>query len=65
MSVAELIHQAGISEHPVPLEKAVRGARDRRSPVQAVAGENGRLKRLTAELTLDKTMLQGLLSKTL
>jgi putative transposase len=65
--VAELIRQAGISEqtfyrwkkHYVGLEV------DQVRQLRQVQEENVRLKRLVAELTLDKTMLQDVLAKKL
>ena len=65
--VAELIRQAGISKqtfyrwkkHYVGLEV------DQVRQLRQVQEENVRLKRLVAELTLDKTMLQDVLAKKL
>lgn len=65
--VAELIRQGGISEqtfyrwkkHYVGLEV------DQVRQLRQVQEENLRLKRLVAELTLDKTMLQDVLAKKL
>jgi len=65
--VAELIRQAGISEqtfywwkkHYVGLEV------DQVRQLRQVQEENVRLKRLVAELMLDKTMLQDVLAKKL
>ena len=65
--VAELIRRVGISEqtfyrwkkHSVGLEV------DPVRQLKQLQEENGRLKRLVADLTLDKTMLQDVLSKKL
>jgi putative transposase len=48
-------------------EEAVRGVTNRSRPAtEAASGEeNARLKRLVAELSLDKTMLQDVLAKKL
>jgi hypothetical protein len=47
------------------LEEAVQVAGNQRGPpVQTTARENARLKRMLAELTLDKSMLHDLMQKT-
>ena len=65
--VAELIHQVGITEQTLYRWKKqykVLGT-DQVRQFKQLQEENGRLKRLVAELTLDKTMLQDVLSKKL
>jgi len=65
--VAELIRQVGITEQTLYRWKKqykVLGT-DQVRQFKQLQEENGRLKRLVAELTLDKTMLQDVLSKKL
>jgi putative transposase len=63
--VAELIRQAGISEQRFyRWKKQYIGLEvDQVRQLRQVQEENVRLKRLVAELTLDKTMLQDVLAK--
>lgn len=65
--VAELIRQVGISEQTLyRWKKEYKGLEtDQVRQFKQLQDENGRLKRLVAELTLDKTMLQDVLSKKL
>ena len=65
--VAELIRQVGISEQTLyRWKKQYKGLEtDQVRQFKPLQDENGRLKRLVAELTLDKTMLQDVLSKKL
>ena len=65
--VAELIRQVGITEQTLyRWKKQYKGLEtDQVRQFKQLQGENGRLKRLVAELTLDKTMLQDVLSKKL
>ena len=65
--VAELIRQVGISEQTFyRWKKQYIGLEaDQVRQLRQVQEENLRLKRLVAELTLDKTMLQDVLAKKL
>ena len=65
--VAELIRQVGISEQTLyRWKKQYKGLEtDQVRQFKPLQDENGRLKWLVAELTLDKTMLQDVLSKKL
>jgi putative transposase len=65
--VAELIRHAGISEQTFYRWKKHYGGLevDQVRQLRQVQEENVRLKRLVAELTLDKTMLQDVLAKKL
>ena len=65
--VADLIRQAGISEQTFyRWKKQYVGLEvDQVRQLRQVHDENVRLKRLVAELTLDKTMLQDVLAKKL
>ncbi len=65
--VAELIRQVGISEQTLyRWKKQYQGLEtDQLRQLKQLQEENGRLKRLVADLTLDKTMLQDVLSKKL
>lgn len=65
--VAELVRQVGISEQTLyRWKKQYQGLQtDQLRQLKQLQEENGRLKRLVAELTLDKTMLQDVLSKKL
>jgi len=65
--VAELIRKAGISEQTFyRWKKQYVGLEvDQVRQLRQVQEENVRLKRLAVELTLDKTMLQDVLSKKL
>ena len=65
--VADLIRQAGISEQTFyRWKKQYVGLEvDQVRQLRQVQDENVRLKRLVAELTLDKTMLQDVLAKKL
>jgi putative transposase len=63
--VAELIRQVGITEQTLyRWKKQYKGLEtDQVSQFKQLQEENGRLKRLVAELTLDKVMLQDVLAK--
>jgi putative transposase len=63
--VAELIRQVGISEQTLyRWKKQYKGLKtDQIRLCKQLQEENARLKRLVAELTLDKTMLQDVLAK--
>jgi putative transposase len=63
--VVEVIRKAGISEQTFYRWKAkyVGLEADQVRQMKMLAEENTRLKQLVAELTLDKTMLQDVLSK--
>jgi len=63
--VAELIRKAGISEQTFyRWKKQYTGLEvDQVRELRQLQEENARLKRLVADLTLDKTMLQDVLSK--
>jgi putative transposase len=63
--VAEVIRQAGISEQTFYRWKAKYAGLevDHVRQMAQLQEENQRLKRLVADLTLDKTMLQDVLSK--
>lgn len=65
--VAELIRQVGITEQTLyRWKKQYKGLEtDQVRRVKQLQEENGRLKKLVAELTLDKAMLQDVLSKKL
>jgi len=63
--IAELIRQVGVSEQTFyRWKKKYSGLEvDQVRELKQVREENVRLKRIVADLTLDKTMLQGVLSK--
>ena len=63
--VAELIRKAGISEQTFyRWKKQYAGLEvDQVRELKQLQEENARLKRLVADLTMDKTMLQDVLSK--
>ena len=65
--VAELIRQVGITEQTLyRWKKQYKGLQtDQVRQLKQLQDENGRLKKLVAELTLDKAMLQDVLSKKL
>lgn len=65
--VAELIRQVGITEQTLyRWKKQYKGLEtDQVRQLKQLQDENARLKRLVAELSLDKTMLQDVLSKKL
>ena len=65
--VAELIRQVGITEQTLyRWKKQYKGLEtDQVRQLNQLQDENARLKRLVAELSLDKTMLQDVLSKKL
>ena len=67
MPVAELIRQVGIPEQTLyRWKKQYKGLEiDQVRKFKQLQEENGRLKRLVAELTLDKVMLQDVLAKKL
>ena len=63
--IAELIRQVGVSEQTFyRWKKKYRGLEvDQVRQLRQMGEENVRLKRIVAELTLDKAMLQDVLSK--
>lgn len=65
--IAELIRRVGITEQTLyRWKKQYQGLEtDQIRQVKQLQEENARLKRVVAELTLDKTMLQDVLSKKL
>jgi putative transposase len=64
--VGELIRQVGITEQTLYRWKKYKGLEtDQVRQFKQLQEENGRLKRLVAELTLDKVMLQDVLAKKL
>ena len=65
LPVADLIRQIGISEQTFYRWKRQYGGleSDQVRELKQVVEENGRLKRLVAELSLDKAVLQDVLSK--
>ena len=65
--VAELIRQVGITEQTLyRWKKQYKGLEtDQVRQFKQLQEENARLKRLVAELSLDKTMLQDVLAKKL
>ena len=65
--VAELIRQAGITEQTLyRWKKQYKGLEtDQVRQFKQLQEENGKLKKLVAELSLDKAMLQDVLSKKL
>ena len=65
--MAELIRQVGIPEQTLyRWKKQYKGLEiDQVPKFKQLQEENGRLKRLVAELTLDKVMLQDVLAKKL
>jgi len=65
VSVAELIRQVGITEQTLyRWKKQYKGLEtDQVRQFKQLQDENARLKRLVAELSLDKTMLQDVLAK--
>jgi putative transposase len=65
VQVAELIRQVGITEQTLyRWKKQYKGLEtDQVRQFKQLQEENGRLKRLVAELTLDKVMLQDVLAK--
>ena len=65
--VAELIRQVGITEQTLyRWKKQYKGLEtDQVRQFKQLQEENGRLKKLVADLTLDKAMLQDVLSKKL
>jgi len=65
VAVAEVIRQAGISEQTFYRWKSKYAGLevDQVCQMAQLQEENQRLKRLVADLTLDKTMLQDVLSK--
>ena len=65
--VAELVRQVGITEQTLyRWKKQYKGLQtDQVRQLKQLQDENGRLKKLVAELTLDKAMLQDVLSKKL
>jgi putative transposase len=65
MPVAELIRRVGISEQTFyRWKKQFTGLEiDQVRQLKQLQDENGRLKRLVAELTLDRAMLQDVLRK--
>jgi len=67
MPVAELIRRVGISEQTFyRWKKQLTGLEiDQVRQLKQLQDENGRLKKLVAELTLDRAMLQDVLRKNL
>jgi putative transposase len=65
MAVADLIRQVGISEQTFyRWKKLYSGMQsDQVRELKQLQDENGRLKKLVAELSLDKAVLQDVLSK--
>jgi putative transposase len=65
LPVADLIRQVGISEQTFYRWKKVYAGleSDQVRELKQVTEENGRLKKLVAELSLDKAVLQDVLSK--
>jgi len=65
LPVAELIRKVGISEQTFYRWKKVYGSLevDQVRQLRQLQDENGRLKKLVAELTLDKAMLQDVVKK--
>jgi putative transposase len=65
MAVADLIRQVGISEQTFYRWKKLYGGMqsDQVRELKQLQDENGRLKKLVAELSLDKAVLQDVLSK--
>lgn len=65
MPVADLIRQVGISEQTFYRWKKVYSGMqsDQVRELKQLQDENGKLKRLVAELSLDKAVLQDVLSK--
>lgn len=65
LPVADLIRQIGISEQTFYRWKRQYGGleSDQVRELKQVVEENGRLKKLVAELSLDKAVLQDVLSK--
>ena len=65
MPVADVIRQIGISEHTFyRWKKLYSGLQsDQVRELKQLQEENGRLKKLVAELSLDKAVLQDVLSK--
>jgi putative transposase len=65
LPVAELIRQVGISEQTFYRWKKVYGSLevDQVRQLKQLQEENARLKKLVAELTLDKAMLQDVVKK--
>ena len=65
ISVADLCRKHGVSDATVYKWKAKYGGMDvsEAKRLKALEDENGKLKSLVADLTLDKTMLQDVLRK--
>lgn len=65
MAVAEIVRQTGISEQTFYRWKKVYGGlqSDQVRELKLLQEENARLKRLVAELSLDKALLQDIASK--
>ena len=65
MPIAELIHKTGISEQTFYRWKKqyVGLGSDQVRKMKQLQDDNGRLKQLVTELSLDKTMLQDMLRK--
>jgi hypothetical protein len=62
--VVEVRWDVGIRSRLLPLASQVHAARNRKSAAdQAPSRGNGKLKKLVAELSLDKAMLQDVLSR--
>lgn len=65
MTYAELGRELGVSKHTVYAWKAHYGGMNvsEAQRLRQLEDENGRLKKLVAELSLDKEMLKGLIAK--
>jgi len=65
MAVADIVRQTGISEQTFYRWKKVHGGlqSDQVRELKLLQEENARLKRLVAELSLDKALLQDIASK--
>ncbi len=65
LAVSDLIRQLGISEQTFYRWKKQYGGlqSEQVRELKQLVGENGRLKKLVAELSLDKAVLQDVLSK--
>lgn len=64
-TVAEVAREAGVSKHTIYAWKAQYGGMEvnEAEELRSLRDENQRLKRLVADLSLDKEMLKSLISK--
>ena len=64
-SAGELAREVGVSKHTIYAWKAKYGGLEisEAQELRSLRDENGRLKKLVAELSLDKEMLKALLAK--